>query len=246
MAYGIIDSGLGGYRNYLALRKAYPSTAFTFLADQINAPYGNKTKEELLTIASKNMQWFLSQGIHHVIIACNTMNSMILDELKMKFREITFHDIVSPTVESLKKTSHKQWLVLATQRTIDSHLYETSMEKTLKNTHVLGIALPKLVKLIEDMEDEAVIKAYLKETIGATQADAVLLGCTHYPIITDLIQQTLNAEVYDSEAALVHSLKNEAFDHGSSVCFTTGNAQHAIEQAKTLFKIEETFHEVKI
>lgn len=244
MAYGIIDSGLGGYRNYLALRKAYPKASFVFLADQINAPYGNKTKAELLSIAQKNMQWFLSQNIHHVIIACNTMNSMIFKELKENFKEITFHDIVLPTVNALVGLNHKHWAVLATQRTIDSHLYETSMEALLKNVSVEGIALPKLVKLIEDMEEHQVIQNYLKESIPDHAFDAVLLGCTHYPIVADLIAKELKVAVYDSESALVNSLKDEAFDVGESICYTTGDASFAKSQAHILFKKEEEFKQV--
>lgn len=244
MTYGIIDSGLGGYRNYLALHKAYPKAAFTFLADQKNAPYGNKSKDELLVIARKNMNFFLSQNIHQVIIACNTMNSLILDELKDEFKTIHFHELVKPTIEALKNSNHQSFCVLATQATTNSGIYKKGLEELLPNAKVDGIALPKLVNYIENMEDEELIKAYLHECIPQSNYDAMLLGCTHYPLITHIIEKEFNVKVYDSEQALVDSLKSEPFDEGPSRCLTTGDAQKAIEQAKTLFSLDEAFEMV--
>ncbi len=244
MTYGIIDSGLGGYRIYLALHHAYPKAAFTFLADQKNAPYGNKTKDELLDIARKNMQWFLAQDIHQVIIACNTMNALILNELKTEFKTIQFHELVKPTIEALKETSHKSFCVLATQATTQSEIYKKGIKALCPDTEVEGIALPKLVNYIEDMEDESVIKDYLHQLIPSHKYDAILLGCTHYPLITKLIEKEFSAKVYDSELAMVNSLKDEPFDEGLSRCVTSAEADHAIQQAKVLFGKDEQFEKV--
>ncbi len=244
MTYGIIDSGLGGYRIYLALHKAYPKAAFTFLADQKNAPYGNKTRDELLNVARANMNWFLSQDIHQVIIACNTMNAMILDQLKNEFKMITFHELVKPTIDALKNTKHESLCVLATQATTNSEIYKKGLEALLPDTKVEGIACPKLVNYIEDMDDESIIKDYLHSLIKDLSYDAMLLGCTHYPLISKLIEKEFQVKVYDSEQAMVNSLKNEPFDEGQSRCITTGDKNHAEAQAKTLFGIDEIFEKV--
>lgn len=246
MTYGIIDSGLGGYRIYQALHKAYPDAAFVFLADQKNAPYGNKLKEDLLMIARKNMNYFVSQGIFDVIIACNTMNALVLKTLKEEFKTIRFYDVIEPTLDALKDIKHEYWLVLATQRTIDSKLYQTGLLKLNPQPKVKGVALPDLVSLIESLASEESIKDYLKRNIPKQKFDAVLLGCTHYPLITNLIQETLQAKVYDSEKAMVDSLASQAFETGASKCLTTGNVDHAQRQAQELFGLDEVFEQVRV
>lgn len=243
MAYGIIDSGLGGYRIYQALQRAYKEASFVFLADQKNAPYGNKTKEELFSIASTNMQWFLSLGITKVIIGCNTMNATILDDLKQAFKQIQFFDVVNPTVENLKCTHHQNWLILATHVTTQSKIYEHKLQEQFNDAQITSIELPKLVTYIEDMVDSKIIQAYLKECIPSKEYDAILLGCTHYPLVSDLIENQWKAKVYDSEEAIVKSLENEVFDLGESSCYTSADASFAQKQAQQLFGITEHFKE---
>lgn len=240
---GIVDSGLGGYTVYATLRNAYPSASFVFLADQQHAPYGNKTPQEIIAITYKNMQWFHSQGIHEVILACNTTSSVALDLMREEFPDMVLHGIIELTVNALDLQPSQSVLIMATTATIQSHSYPKAIAARYENISVDGVAMVDLVRHIEELSDEKTVDSYLRSelTKHATEYSKIVLACTHYPIVKDQIANIVRGEIYDSRQAIVDLLKDRKLPVGISRCFTTGDPQHASHQVKTLFDIEEEF-----
>jgi len=247
MAIGILDSGLGGYSIYQALHNAYPKASFIFLADQKNAPFGTKTKDELLAITILNIEWFIHKDIKTIVIACNTISSTIMPELRQHFPTLTLISIVEPTVKSLKEHQNINILVCATLATTQSRAYEYQINRLFPNSHVINHALSDLVMKLENLESDLDIEVYLIKELSqyTDQVDTCLLACTHYPIVSHLFKQILNCEVLDSRNPMIEYFIDQAMDLGFSSCYTSLSSTHANHQVEVLFDIEESFIEVK-
>lgn len=246
MTIGIIDSGLGGYSIYHALHKAYPKASFHFLADQINAPYGNKTPDEIKRIARKNIAWFKSNGIHEIVIACNTMNAVALDDLKQTFPDILFHDVVYPTVKQLERYPLSNILVVGTRLTIQSGIYAKTIGSVLPNLKVQSVALPDLVQKIEGLQSNEDITEYIKSSLNQSnlECDGLILGCTHYPLAQDSFKLVFKQKIIDSIGVMVELFKDKVIEEGDSQCYTTKDAEYAKHQVSQLFQIEEEFIQI--
>lgn len=247
MTIGIIDSGLGGYSIYHALHKAYPKASFHFLADQKNAPYGNKTKDEIKNIAYKNILWFKTNGIHEIVIACNTMNAVALDYLKVEFPEIVFHDVVLPTVKQMKSMNLNTVLVVATHLTIQSDIYAKTIHSLFPNIKVKSVALPELVQKIEMLEDQENIVKYLNSCLSTNDVnkEGLILGCTHYPLALNSFKTIFKNKIVDSIDVMVQIFKDKVIEEGNSICFTTKDAEYAKHQVNQLFHINEVFTKIE-
>ncbi len=248
MTIGIIDSGLGGYSIYHALHQAYPKASFHFLADQRNAPYGNKTSEEIKTIATKNIAWFESNGIHEVVIACNTLNAVALEHLKMTFPKIQFYDIVYPTVKQMDLLNIKSVLVVATRLAIQSNIYANTIHQLYPNLNVRSVALPELVTLIEGLSPQEQMTSYLQNCLNQEDLnqDALILGCTHYPLAMNAFKETYAHQMLDSIEVMVKQFKHKNLQEGESRCFTTKDSDFAKHQVAELFHINEEFTKIEV
>jgi glutamate racemase len=248
MTIGIIDSGLGGYSIYHALHQAYPDASFHFLADQKNAPYGNKTPEEIITIATKNIAWFESKGINEIVIACNTMNAVALDELKITFPSILFHDVVSPTVKQLNQMNLDSILVVATRLTIQSDIYAKTIHSMFPHTDVRSVALPDLVSKIESLSTQKDMVNYLKEclSIDDVSQKGLILGCTHYPLAKGAFEDIFKHTIVDSIQVMIDIFKDKQLSAGPSLCFTTKDPIFAKHQVAQLFQITEEFTKIEV
>lgn len=228
---GVFDSGLGGYSVYMELVKAFPQTQFTVYADQGNAPYGNQTPEAIVEHAKSSMEWFESQGIMNVLIACNTVCAIGLDILRESFPQMTFYGIIDLTLNQLEPNT--KILVLSTQATHDTEIYRT----TRPELDIQSLALPKLVNYIENMEPTL---GYLESMLDKQNGyDVVVLGCTHYPLVADEIAAITQAKVVDSRSPIKNYFQDilEA-GTGEQRMLTTGDARHTQIQLKELYGVD--------
>ncbi|HET6786245.1 MAG TPA: glutamate racemase [Erysipelotrichaceae bacterium] len=248
MTIGIIDSGLGGYSIYHALHQAYPKASFHFLADQKNAPYGNKTSEEIKAIATKNIAWFKANGIKEIVIACNTMNAVALDYLKQTFPDIKFHDVVYPTVKQLKELNLDSILVVATRLTIQSDIYAKTIHSMFPSTEVRSVALPELVAKIESLASQDDMVNYLNECLNQkdVQHQGLILGCTHYPLAKNAFETVFKHTIIDSIDVMIQIFKDKQLEEGMSYCFTTKDSDFAKHQVAELFQINEEFTKIEV
>ncbi len=201
MKIGMFDSGLGGLTILEEFVKKYPNNTYIYYGDTKNLPYGNKSKEELLNLVSSIISFFNQNHVDLIIIACGTISSTCLEEIK-KMTNIPVYDIITPTIAYLKKLSITNIAIFATQATINTHVFKAG----LQNKNITEIATTELVPMIENNNiDIDIIKKYCNLI---TTTDVLVLGCTHYPLIKEYLTMYLpNVLILNMAFPLLDSLK---------------------------------------
>lgn len=199
---GIFDSGVGGMTVLAEIAKELPNEDLIYLGDTKNFPYGNKSKENIIKIAKKCIEFLISKNVKLIIIACGTATSQSLEELKKEFN-IPILGIISPTVESIKKSikeNSKSIIgVIATEGTIRSNKWEQELKEKIKDITVINKACPLLAPMAEQgWTENKVAEETIKEYMSIFKnknIDKLILGCTHYPLFKKLIQKELGNDV---------------------------------------------------
>lgn len=193
MRVGLFDSGMGGLTVLKKLIAKYPNNDYIYYGDNLNVPYGNKSITELIVLADNNIKFLLKHNVDIIIIACGTISSTCFKKIKNNY-QVPIYDIITPTIAFLNKSNYHNILVMATKRTIDSHIFKKNVNKL-----VYELATPELATLIENnnlKEINKILEKYLDKY--QNKVDALVLGCTHYPIITDNIKYILpNTKIID-------------------------------------------------
>lgn len=190
MRIGIFDSGIGGLTVLKNLYKNYPLNEYIYLGDTINLPYGNKTREELNELASKDVEFLLDKKVDAIVIACGTVSSNCLDYLRDKYN-VPIYDIISPTIKYLNESEYSNIGVIATNATINSGVFNNNVNK-----NIYEIRTPLFVNLIEnnrDLELDRAISEYL--SMYKDKIDLLVLGCTHYPLIREHLNKYFDNKV---------------------------------------------------
>lgn len=244
---GIIDSGLGGYTIYEALRDAFPEVSFTFIADQRNSPFGSKTHEELKAIGIYLIEELVSRDIYDVIVACNTISSTVLDELETLYPDVNFYGVIQMTAESLRP-KHKTVVILATEATIQSHAYQKVILEKNPTAWVDEVAAPELVNLIEGLAYDEDIDEYVGELLMTrNKVDALIMGCTHFPIVSENIGKFTDAQLITSIEPMIHLIDSlEDKPIGQSRVYTTYDPFRLQHQIKTLFNRDEVVEKIEL
>ncbi|MBP9711445.1 MAG: glutamate racemase [Candidatus Pacebacteria bacterium] len=210
---GVFDSGIGGLTVLKELQKAMPNENFIYLADQAHLPYGNKSKKELIGITSTIMNYFLTKDVKLVVIACNTATANTIDALRKKYSLPIVGTIpaVKPAAENTKTGTIA---VLSTPATAKSSALKKLIRQYCRGIKVLNIPCPDLVAQIEkgDLDStktKKLLEKYLKPVIDSN-ADHVVLGCTHYPLLKKQMQKILGRKVkiIDSGTAIAKRTKH--------------------------------------
>ncbi len=199
MRIGIFDSGIGGINVLASLVKKYPNNEYIFFGDTKNLPYGDKTHEELLKLASSCIDFLISKRVDIIIIACGTISSTCLQELKKQY-QIPLYDIISPTIKYLKETNLSNIGIIGTKRTIESNIFD------LKDKNVLMKATPIFVPIIENNRIEIEKDNIINELQCFKKYDLLVLGCTHYPLLKNIIEKELQIKILDMGECLTNEL----------------------------------------
>lgn len=209
---GLFDSGIGGTTIWQEIHKLMPTEDTIFLADQKNAPYGTQTKEAILALSHKNVQYLVDQGCKLVVVACNTATTNAIQELRSSFTIpiIGIEPAIKPA-SLLTKTSTIG--VLATKGTITSDLF-TSKLKLYPNVKIIEQIGYNLVTLIESgqlhsQEMKDLLQLYLLPMVEQGM-DTLVLGCTHYPYLTPIIKTLIPEHILiidSGEAVAKHTQK---------------------------------------
>jgi len=203
MKIGIMDSGIGGLTVLKSLLKKCQKHEYIYYGDTIHLPYGNKPKDEIASYANNIIKFFESRNVDIIIIACGTLSSN-KELLKSKKRII---DIVSPIKGRLD--NYNKVSILATPLSIKTNAFKNYIK-----TEINLIACPKLVSIIEsanygNLND--VLKEYLE---SAFDSDALVLGCTHYPIVKDNIRKFFKKDIICLDDFIVDMI--EGLDNSKS------------------------------
>ncbi len=209
---GIFDSGIGGTSIFKEINTLLPHENIIYLADSKNAPYGNKTEEDILQLSIKNVELLCQKNCKLIVVACNTATTNSISYLRKKYA-IPFVGI-EPAIKpaSLNSTS-KAIGILATKGTLSSALFHETSELYTKGVKVIERVGDGLVPLIEAGEIDSqnikdLLKKYTKPMLDA-QIDYLVLGCTHYPYLIPELRKILpeNVKIIDSGRAVAKQTK---------------------------------------
>jgi glutamate racemase len=200
---GVFDSGFGGLTVLQELVQSLPKEDFIYFGDTLRVPYGNKTVEEIETYSSQISSWLVGHDVKSIVVACNTVSCMALPYLQRQF-SVPFFGMVSAGVESvlsysLGQNQDNKVGIIGTKNTIASKVHEKELILAGFGGVLVELACPLFVPIIEEgVTDTTVWKSIVeyhihdmkKENVGA-----VLLACTHYPILSEYIQSYLGDKV---------------------------------------------------
>lgn len=232
-AIGVFDSGLGGLTVVKELFKALPNEDIIYFGDTGRVPYGTRSVETIKKYARQDERFLLNQNVKLIIAACGTVSSVAADtadELPVPFFEVVSHAAKS----AVEATKNGKIAVIGTNATVKSRQHEKVIKSLMPDAEVLNQSCTLFVPLVEegwyDADDVVVLETvsrYLKP-VFEFGADTLILGCTHYPILSDAIQKILgdgvaliNAGTATADAVKDY-LKNEAIENT-----TTNDGQHS-------------------
>jgi glutamate racemase len=210
---GIFDSGVGGLTVYRALHAALPDEHFVYLGDTARIPYGTRSLATVERYATENARFLDGHGIKLLVVACNTASALALPAIRDCMR-VEVVGVIDPGARSAVKASKgKRIGVIATEATVRSHAYARAIAKLEPTARVIERPCPLFVPLAEEgwaETDEArsIAAKYLSE-IKEESVDTLVLGCTHYPILRRVIQDTVGdgVRLIDSGEAAATDVK---------------------------------------
>lgn len=202
---GIFDSGFGGLDIFKTIYASLPDYSYIYLADSARAPYGPRTKEEVLAFTTEAVTFLFEQGAGLVLLACNSASSDALRVLQQEFipKHYPGRNILGVLVpgaeEAVQVSKNGRIGVIATENTVNSGSFIRELTKLRSDVHVFQKACPLLVPLIEDgQHDSKEIRDALHEYLTPLlqeDIDTLILGCTHYGLIADTIRSLVGDTV---------------------------------------------------
>ncbi len=210
-AIGIFDSGLGGLTVLSKAQQLLPNENFIYFGDTLRVPYGSRSKDELLCFARQIFNFLISKNVKAIVIACNTISATCLPEIKKEF-DLPIVEVLSHGVFEALESGTNNLVVIATETTIKNGTHERMIREHHADLKLFTKACPKLVPLVEEglWNTEAAYDAvdeYLHE-FKSQNIDALLLGCTHYPLLADAIVKTLGQiKIIDPSVSTINKLK---------------------------------------
>lgn len=240
MRIGLFDSGIGGLNVLSEFVKKYPNNDYIYYGDTLNLPYGEKTKDELLVLSKKIIKFLINEKVDLIIIACGTVSSTCYLELK-NMTNIKVYNIITATTEYVLNNNYQNIGVIATKRTIDSHIF-----KKILNNNIKEIATNEFVLMIENNQiDENIIKKYIN-SLG--DIDTLILGCTHYPLLKKYLKKYLktNTKIIDMGKCLLNKLSLDNLGTGQIKLYFSKVDQKLLENVSKIILTQYFIEEKKL
>lgn len=196
---GVFDSGLGGLTVVRELLKSLPHEDIIYFGDLARLPYGIKSKRQIRKLSLENAELLSQYNVKAVVVACNSAAGAGLTHLKKHF-SFPIIDVIRPAAFQAMKTSAKKNIaVLATPATVFNQAYEKVLKQMDAKIVVKSVACPLFVPLVENgwlsgKITEAIVKEYLKN-ISSAKTDTIILGCTHYPLLKEIIAKEVGKKI---------------------------------------------------
>ncbi|OGU27624.1 MAG: glutamate racemase [Ignavibacteria bacterium GWA2_35_9] len=212
---GIFDSGIGGLTVVKRFLTALPNENIIYFGDTARVPYGSKSNSTVIEYSLQDARFLLSKNVKAIVVACNTASSVAIDELRKTF-DIPIIGMIGPgSKAALKETKNKKVGVIGTRATISNSAYAKRLKFLDPSVEVFEKACPLFVPLAEEgwIKKNAtfeIAEEYLNE-LRSKEIDTLVLGCTHYPILSGVIQKVIgpNVKLIDSGIASVEIVKEE-------------------------------------
>jgi glutamate racemase len=217
MAIGIFDSGMGGLSVLYEAQKQLPNEHFIYYGDSMNAPYGTKTKDEVLALSIKICDYFIERKVDAIVVACNTATSAAIKILRSKYDIpiIGMEPALKPAMDNHKEGNIA---VMATTMTLNEQKFALLLNRVAQKEPVYQIPAPKLVELVEEgiVEGDKMYQAlinYFKD-IPKHSIESIVLGCTHFVFIKEEIRRIFDNKVnlIDGNYGTIQQLKRNIIE----------------------------------
>ncbi|MCX7793296.1 MAG: glutamate racemase [Thermodesulfovibrionales bacterium] len=198
-AIGIFDSGVGGLTVFKEIKRLLPEENIIYLGDTARVPYGIRSKETVTRYSIENTEFLLSKGIKLLVIACNTASSLSLQEIK-NMTAVPVVGVIEPGARAaVSVTRNKKIGIIGTEATVRSMAYPEIIKHIDSTVQVFSKACPLFVPLVEEgwftgEVTRLVTETYLGE-LKVKGIDTLILGCTHYPLLKDIISEVMGSEI---------------------------------------------------
>mgnify|MGYP005853267339 CR=1 FL=1 len=259
---GIFDSGLGGLSILNEIHNRLPNENIIYLADSINAPYGEKSKEKIIDFSIDNTDFLLSKGCKIVVVACNTATTNAIDMLRNNF-DLNFIGIEPAIKPASLNTQTNQIGVLATRGTLSSHLFSHKVKILREKVQITEVIGKGIVEAIENDKTDTVefyenLSNQLQPFLAAN-IDYLVLGCSHYPFILDKIQKILKdkVQIIDSGFAVAKQTQrilkrnnletaNTRPNKNNIKIYTKGSSSKALVKILEKLNLEDRYKQIEI
>ncbi len=215
---GVFDSGLGGLTAVRELKKILPGEEIVYFGDTGRVPYGTRSPEIITKYAFDDMNFLTSFGVKAVLIACGTVSSIAIGELRKSFDMPIMGVVESAAKKACELTKNGKVALLATPATVKNRAYERECAKIASDVSVMGVGCPMFVPLVENGYVDSsctVTKLIADEYLSKLcefSPDVIILGCTHYPLIRGIIEERAkelfgDVSIVDSGAEAAKTVK---------------------------------------
>ena len=239
---GVFDSGIGGLTVVKSIVETMPDENILYFGDTAHVPYGTRSKEQITEYVLNDVAFLSGFDIKAIVIACNTADSIARKEVEKRYTLPVFGVVEPAAKEAVQKTKNGRIGVIATDATVKSGAYEKTIARYSDTALVFSNACPLLVPLVEngrfrrgDGVIEAVLKEYL-EPLRQQNIDTLVLDCTHYPLLHDLIADILpGIAIISSSDAAASALSSALCDQGLLNAGTGGSRKYFVSDRPDSF-----------
>jgi len=249
---GVFDSGMGGLTVLKELKRLMPTESLIYLGDTARLPYGTKSLETVTRYSKQMTDILVQRNIKMLVIACNTATTASLEFLQQTFPKLPVIGVVLPgALTAVNTTKTNVVSVLATEATIRSNIYELTMQRYNPQIKVINQACGLFVSLTEEgcINDElamCAVSKYLKPIVNTSNnADCIVLGCTHFPVLKDIIQAYVGntIQIVDSAIATAKTVQAVLKEKKIQTNNRQGNYQFLVtDQPQRFARLAEIFY----
>lgn len=250
-AIGIYDSGVGGLTVYKELLELLPEENYMYYGDTKNLPYGSKSKEEIIEIATKIFDFFVKKEIKALVMACNTTSAVAYEALKDKY-DFKIYPLIQTVAKTIATSDVKRLGVLATPATVSTKTYTKSVNSLNSDIKIFEEGCDTWVKIVENslIDNPESLKEIEKHLtpILKKQPEKIILGCTHYPYLINLLSKFADKNIFINPAKtfaeyITNDLKNANLinnnKENNSVFYVTSKPEIFKENSKLFFEIDK-------
>jgi glutamate racemase len=219
-AIGVFDSGLGGLTVVKQIIKALPSESIIYLGDTARVPYGTRDRDTITKFALELTKYLIKHDVKYLVVACNTISATCLEEIE-ELSPVPVIGVIKPAAKlAVETTKNKRVGVIGTRATVHSGAYTREMRKIKDSIEVFAEPCPLFVPIIEEgLMQHQIAEIAVAEYLLPYQdndLDTMILGCTHYPMLRDLIQKKMGSSVklIDSAKPTAQALKLDLKERG--------------------------------
>ena len=241
---GFFDSGVGGLSVYARFREILSNENTIYFGDTKNLPYGNKSKEELVSFARNILDFFESKRVKAVVIACNTSSALAYDSIKDDY-EFKIYPIIQSCAKVISGLNLQRVGVFATEGTVKSGAYKKEITKYNTNIKVYEMACPNWVSIVEGLyvngtED---IKQHLDEMLDFLP-DKIVLGCTHYPYLLNTLSKFVSKDLFIDPAKIFVDYIKQDIEHndssliGEEEFYVSANPEQFVKNAQMFYDLK--------